>query len=263
MSQVRSFVRRAKPLAVALFAAAALTSCSTGPATPSEVAFDVEVAAPSGGTVLALAQIMVGEAPFSTTALSDASRDALAPSALTEIETGIWLGNVVDATVGSTVEVTLPAADDVPAGTRASASQAFLNATNANDCQVDASDPAALVTVSGFEGITYPGLLAYTVDALRLAVLSDASIADPTALTDGTLADGTRIYSWLYSDADVDVGFSGADCGFGGDVSFDADLSLEAGLNTVAWVFDAATSTYVLTDVEFPDTLVASVFVTM
>ncbi len=218
----------------------------------ADTSFDAEVADPGGIGVFALAHVMIGVDAFSMAALEGSSTDELSPAELIEVETDFWLGNAVDAAAGSTVEIVLPTEEELPSGTRTNVGSAFPQVDDASvapDCQVDATPSSALVTVTAVEGVTIPGLVAYAADGLTIAILSDAEVPDPIAP-----ADGTRFYTWISSDSDVEVAFTGTDCG-----PFAADLSLEPGWNFAAWVFDDTDSTYTLVNVERPDTLVATV----
>ncbi len=231
----------------AVLVAVALSGCSTDGGQSTGPTFDVRISDPGDTGPLALGQVMFGQAAF-TPSVDGAVSGALAPAELIEVETGAWIGNAVDAGAGDTVAITLPGEDDIPAGTYAHVEQAFLNATEAPDCQVNASTDA-MVSVTVFEFLSVPGLVAYTVDGLTGATLSDT----PLDLTE-PIPNGTRLYTWIHSDGAVDVTFSGGDCS-----NLAADLRLEAGWNFAAWVYDDATSTATLVDVEQPESMVATI----
>lgn len=234
----------------ALLLVLALSACSTGGDPLTGPSFEVQVTDPADLGTVALAQVMVGESIL-TPSLEPAIRDALAPTELFEVEPDLWLGEAVDAIAGATIEVTLPTEAELPAGTFASVEEAFLNAVVPPDCAVDASADAT-VSLSVFGGLTVPGLAAYTFDgstAFAYAALSDEAI-DPTVAP----PDGTRFYTWIHSDGATDVTFIGAGC-----VDFQADLSLVAGWNFAAWVYDSAGPTLTLTNVDAPESLVATV----
>ena len=199
--------------------------------------YEVTVADPDDVGPLTLSQVMV-------------DADTLSPSALSEIESGLWFGNTVDATAGSTVTVTLPSEGELPADVLANVENAFPNADSAPDCSVQATTASANVTYTFFELLVAPGLAALTPDGgLAVALMSDGELD-----VEGSLSDGTRIYTWIWADGATDVTFTGSDCdGYG------ADLSLEAGWNTAAWVVGGGGSTFTLQDVTMPDPVTATV----
>lgn len=232
-----------------LVLAMVLGACSGGGQVDADVSFDVTVADPEDAGVFALAQLMVGADAFGVTAVEGAAAGQLAPAGLTEVEPDIWLGNVVDASAGSTVEIVLPTEEELPPETLANVANAFPQTDAAADCQVDATTSTAVVTVSVFDFLTAPGLVSYGGAGLDLVLLSDSEV-DLTA----TIPDGTRFYTWIHSDSAVDVGFSGSDCD-----GFAADLSLDQGWNVAAWVVDDTEGSVTLVNVERPDALVATV----
>lgn len=242
-------------LVVALAGALAtlvLAACSTGGGVGANTTVDVRIVDPEGVRPYAVSQIMAGASITSLATYDDgAAPSALAPAGFVEVQTGLWLGNTVDASAGATVEIALPNEDEIPSGTLANADQAFVNATVAPDCTVVASDPTVQLTTVLFESFAVPGLVASAgVVGLAPVFLSDASF-DPDA---ATLPDGLRIYTWIHADGDVDVTFDGADCD-----GFDADVNLTSGWNVEAWVYDSGTTGWTLSDAEAPETLVGTV----
>jgi hypothetical protein len=225
--------------ASALLALGLLVACSSttnGGATAGP-SFDVLVADPEGADPLTLSQVMVDGA-------------TLAPSALSEIESGLWFGNTVDATAGSTATVTLPSEGELPGAVRTNVENAFLNAEGAPDCSVQATTASANVTYTLFQLLAAPGLAALTPEeGLAVALMSDSELD-----VDGSLADGTRIYTWIWADSATDVTFTGSDCD-----GFDAELRLEAGWNTAAWVVGGGGTTFTLQDVTMPEPITATV----
>lgn len=255
MSYRSTLARLASRTVVAIVAVGSLVACSSGAEVAPGTTFDVQVVDPDGASPFALSQLMIGTSILTTTAedaaSAPASTAALAPADLVEVDTGLWLGNTVDARAGATVEVELPAEEDIPAGALANVGQAFVNATDAPDCSVVASSASSVLTTVLFEGYTAPGLVAVTgFGELAPVYLGDATI-DASAATP---PDGLRIYTWIHSDSAVDVSFAGTDCG-----DLDVDLSLTTGWNTAAWVFDAATSGWTLVEAEAPDPIVGTV----
>jgi len=251
MSNRSSFIRIASVTAAALVAVGSLVACSSGSEVTAGTSFDVEISDPDGASPFAVSQLMVGTSVGATSATEAASTPGLATANLVEVDNGVWIGNTIDAQAGATVEVALPAEDEIPAGTLANVERAFINATQAADCSVVASPSSAVVTTVLFEGYAAPGLVAIGGFGEAAALyLSDATV-DPSS---GTLPDGMRIYTWIHSDISVDVTFVGTDCGMA-----DADLSLSAGWNSAAWVFDAGTSGWTLENVDAPDVFVGTV----
>lgn len=256
MSHRSTLARLAFRTAVAIVAVGSLVACSTGAEVATGTTFDVQVVDPDGANPFALSQLMIGTSILTPTTVADvasapASTAALVPADLVEVDTGLWLGNTVDARAGATVEVELPAAEDIPAGALANVGQAFVNATDAPDCSVVASSASAVVTTVLFEGFAAPGLVAVNgLGSLAPVYLGDATI-DASAPTP---PDGLRIYTWIHSDSAVDVSFTGTDCG-----GLDADVSLTTGWNTAVWVFDAAASVWTLVEAEAPDPIVGTV----
>jgi hypothetical protein len=246
MFHPRSLLRNVALVASAALALATLVACSSagdggGTARPS---FDVTVADPDDSAPVALSQTLVDGAALSTMTLTSQS--------FTEVEGGLWVGNSVDAGAGDTVTVTLPPEDEIPADALTTVEDAFLNATEAPDCSVQASSSSAEVSYNLFQLLVVPGLVAFTPDGLTPTVLSDAALdvdaTDPPS-------DGTRFYTWIYADSAVDVGFTGSDCN-----GNDADLSLEAGWNMAAWVVGAGGTEFTLRDVAVPQQVTATVF---
>lgn len=239
MSHRSALARLAASTAVVIVAVGSLVACSSGAEVAIGTTFDVQVVDPDAASPFALSQLMVGTSILTPTTVEDAasasaSTAALAPADLVEVDTGLWLGNTVDARAGATVEIELSAEEDIPAGALANVGQAFMNVTDAPDCSVVASSASAVLTTVLFEGYAAPGLVAMTgFGELVPVYLGDATV-DPAAPTP---PDGLRIYTWIHSDSAVDVSFAGTDCG-----ALDVDLSLATGWNAAAWVFDAATS---------------------
>ena len=101
----------------ALMALGLLVACSstTNGGVDTGPTYDVTVADPEGADPLTLSQVMV-------------DGGTLSPSALSEVDEGLWFGNTVDATAGSTVTVTLPSEDELPSAVLANVENAFLNA---------------------------------------------------------------------------------------------------------------------------------------
>lgn len=255
MSHRSTLARLASTTAAALVAIGSLVACSSGGEVATGTTFDVQVVDPDGANPFALSQVLVGTSALTVTIEEAASTStaALTTADLVEVDTGLWLGNTVDAQAGATAQVVLPATDEIPAGALANVEQAFLNATNAPDCSVVASPASAVLTAVVFEGFAAPGLVAMTgLGELAPVYLSDATV-DSSATT---APDGLRIYTWIHSDSAVDVTFDGTDCD-----GFDADLSLATGWNTAAWVYDAATTGWTLVDAEAPDPMIGTVAV--
>jgi len=115
--------RTAAIAASALLALGLVAGCSstTNGGADAGPTYDVTVADPDDAGPLTLSQVMV-------------DADTLSPSSLSEIESGLWFGNTVDATAGSTVTVTLPSEDELPSAVLANVENAFLNADAAPDC---------------------------------------------------------------------------------------------------------------------------------
>lgn len=225
-------------------------------AVAAEVSFDVDVVDPDGAGVYGLAQVMVNASTLATLdaqdALDQTSAD-LAPAGFANLEDILYIGYGVDAAAGGTVEIALPPADELPAAASTQVTSAFPTVTHTADCAVQASGPAN-TSIAFFEMLVAPGLVANTANGgFAVALLSDAQI-DVEAVPDGT-----RLYSWMHSDAEVDVAFAGTGCETAG---LSANLSLEAGWNTVAYVTSDGGASLSLENAEIPETVVATVVAT-
>jgi hypothetical protein len=114
--------------------------------------------------------------------------------------------------------VRLPAAADVPAATLVPLADAVVNF---DSCTVDASPLAAEASLTLFEGVTIPGLMALTTLGTALMVASDVEVDGGMMGFEGVM------YGWIYVDRDAQLTTSGC--------SYAADLALVEGWNQLAW----------------------------
>lgn len=242
---------------VALVTGIALTlsACATGPSVPAVPTFDVVLDDPGDAGVFAVGLLMIspaGLSSLSTEALpapSSASPE-LATSELVEVETGVFFGDLVEITDGGTAEASLPAASEIPAATIVPVGQAFLNATEAPDCAVDAEPATADVTTVVFEFLTIPGFVATAFDGAAVALATEAPI-DVLTFPE----DGDRVLGWAYAEEAVELSFTGGDCG----PVVVEDVALGQGWNTLAWTYDLVDDTFTLSVIDGPDTVYLTV----
>ena len=149
---------------------------------------------------------------------------AASTAELIEIVPFVYAGAFVVVDADGAFSVPLPAADDVPASVMTPLADAVVNFAA---CTVDASPPAARASVTLFEGVTIPGLLAATAEGTALMRATDVE-RDPDVVE----FDGTT-YGWMFVDRDAQLGVSGC--------PYEADLELAEGWNQLAWTDDGAT----------------------
>jgi hypothetical protein len=156
---------------------------------------------------------------------------AAATSAFIEVEDGYHLGPINPVAADGSFELVFPDGDDVPASTLAPADQFVYNAREIPTCQIDASVASANVTVTGWQFISFPGIVTFFLEgaALSLVTTEPVDLEDPSLeVFDITFA------TWVYADEAVDV-TTGAGCVAAG-VETRVDVSLSAGWNQLEWV---------------------------
>lgn len=209
--RVRTF---APLLAVALLLAAC--GAPTPPALPSVSgeSYTFDVGQPEA---LAVGFVMLEASFVATAAPGD-----LAGASLVEVVEGVWMGNVAPVDAAGGFRVVLPAAADVPAATLEPLDEAVWNFVQ-DACTVEAAPAGARGSVTLFEGIVVPGLVALTTEGSFLALASDVAFDGGGGLAD---LDGSY-QGWIYVDRDASLAASGCD--------YTADLTLEEGWNQLAW----------------------------
>jgi hypothetical protein len=141
---------------------------------------------------------------------------------LIQIAPDVFAGEFVLVEDGA-FSVRLPDAADVPAATLVPLADAVLNFES---CTVDASPLAAEASLTLFEGVTIPGLMALTTMGTALMIASDVELDGGLMAFEGTL------YGWIYVDRDAHLSTSGC--------AYEADLTLAEGWNQLAWTQDEA-----------------------
>lgn len=210
--------------------AVALTACGTTqpPQSPEPdvkaTYYDPPVATPP--VPLAAAMLVISPEPV----LMSAGGQQIAPSALTEVGEGWFVGPVAPIGEDGSVALEFVEADSDLEALLVPADELLLGIDPAA-CAVTASDTSVMVTATAFELITTPGVVVLTADGLVPGVLS----AEPMTATDTpSLAEHT-FYGFVYASAPVEVSAMGDDCVTAG---VTADVSLEAGWNWVAWTVE-------------------------
>ena len=203
---------------LAIVFVSALCAACGGPASPAVQAIVGRAVNPGGGAVLGVGMVMFDP--------------LLAPTAVTvlPIGPGMYATGLVPAAVDGGFRLPLPAAADLPDAVLVAAEDFLVDLVSLADCALAADAPAARVIAHVFDGESYPGLYAATLDGLRLAVATERPV-DPT---DIDAYDG-RFLVWLYADRPVALTAVGAGCAG----SLEVDLDLAAGWNVAGWTFDA------------------------
>ncbi len=204
-------IRLVRPLLVLAALAVVLAACSTPPPTaPDEPSVDGSTYALYDAAPEAIAVGFVMLAPeFLAAGVSAAELAELAP--------GVFAGEFVVVAGDGTFSVPLPAAADIPAATLVPLADAV---TNFGGCTVDASPLAAEASVTLFEGLSIPGLLAVTAEGTALMFAAEAEL-ESEAEFDATF------YGWIFVDRDATLSATGCDV--------EADLELTEGWNQLAW----------------------------
>jgi hypothetical protein len=210
-------MNRHRWLAVVLVSAlcAACGGPSEPPAVPAIVGRAVN---PGGAAVLGVGMVMFDP--------------LLAPTAATvlPIGPGMYATGLVPVAADGSFRLPLPTAADLPEAVLVAAEDFLVDLASLADCDLAADAPGARVIAHVFDGESYPGLYAATLDGLRLAVVTERPV-DPT---DIDAYDG-RFLVWLYADRPVALTAVGAGCAG----SLDVSLDLAPGWNVAGWTFDA------------------------
>jgi hypothetical protein len=201
----------------AILVSAAIAACG-GPATPDAQAIVGTAVNPGGSAVLGVGMVMFDP--------------LLAPTAapLIPIGPGMYATGLVPVAANGGFRLPLPTTADLPTGVLVAAEDFLVDLVSLADCALSATVPAARVTAHVFDGESYPGLYAATLDGLRFAVATEGPV-DPTDLG---AYDG-RFLVWLYADRPVALTAVGAGC----TGSLEVSLDLASGWNVAGWTFDA------------------------
>lgn len=151
--------------------------------------------------------------------------EALAPAALARVSEYWKLGPAGAIGPDGSVTVPLPPADDDLEALLVSAPDLLFEG-----CALAASDPSVLVTPTGFELVTSPGVAVLTSEGWVPGVVTDVAL--PSFEEADVL--GVTFYSFVYATGPVTVTGEGAECISEGET---VELELEAGWNWVGWSF--------------------------
>ena len=210
---------------------------------------DVRTTVDGEGEAFGVAFLMVDATALvtSTTASLASTGSELAPLGMTEIQEGVYLGQLADIDSAGNTTFNLPLPEEIPSGTIVDATAAFLNVNSAPDCSVLVEPAGVQMSVNAFELLAIPGFVGLAVtpsnSTLSLALLSDQFL-DLDALPSAV-----RVYQWIYSDGQAVVSFAGGDCGF---ISA-SGVEFQSGWNLIGWDIEASTGEMV--NVERPETL--------
>ncbi len=155
--------------------------------------------------------------------------EALAPAQLVDVGDGWLVGPAALIGDDGSVELEFPADDADLAALLVPVGEGVLSFAYLT-CDVTISDPAVMMTPTGFELITAPGVALLTSGGLTFGMLTDAEV---TNFTEPDLLART-FYGFVFATGPVEVTAAGDDCVAQETV---VELDLDAGWNWVAWSF--------------------------
>ena len=162
--------------------------------------------------------------------------DTLRSSAVVEFEDG-FLAGLGPVAADGTYELVLPDGDAIPEALFRDAENAIpvqLYAGSA-ECTLTASDPAARVTLTFFEGITIASPAFLTAKGLAIGLTTTEAV-NPDFDFEADIGNFTYV-SLAYATAPTTLTTTGAACAPEPGLTVDVDVDLAAGWNQVTWVF--------------------------
>lgn len=213
-------------LVVGALALALLAACSQPPSEPQPYSATGTIFGHEGAPYQPIAASLL---------LVDTSV-ALSSASLTEVESGVYLGDLTSIGSDGELTVVFPEGDELPNALLKPPGSLLYNPFGLS-CTFSVSDASARVVPVGAIGpIFFPGVFIYTLAGLTPTVaLASESTWPP--VTPAELA-GIRFQTWTYADKPVSVQTDPEVCGDASDPPvLSLEVDLQAGWNQLEWVY--------------------------